>query len=419
MLLIGSAEKTLSPPPGLHMAGYMDRTQPSCGMHDELFVRTVCFSDPAANLNLFLITYDLLGFAVDWQARVTAQVREALQLPGVQVALAASHTHAAPDVMKDAPAEQQFAGVVLQRTVDACRAAYEARAQCLRSEVCTAAVDGVGSVRRLGATVSLPLTLQLFYTDASITAPSLVLAHFPCHPTILSAQNRLYSAEYPGVFVRGLQRLFPEGTTVCFFNGACGDISTRFTRRSQSFDEVERLGNRVVTAAEAALREPRKAASTDVRVQVRTDTVELTPVPPDLELVARLRQHLDATASKSEDALESGGSSDRIRHTQVQALQVLEDHSVLTQEPTMVELVTVSFPGLETYVFWPGEPFSGFADALRADRREETVLVGYAGYIGYLPDVSPQDDPSYEVMMSLYGMAGGQTLLARSEALLK
>lgn len=67
-----------------------------------------------------------------------------------------------------------------------------------------------------------------------------VVMHFACHPTILNASNRNISGDFPGVIQSLMEE---EGYEISFFlNGSGGDISTRFTRQDQSYEEAVRMG---------------------------------------------------------------------------------------------------------------------------------------------------------------------------------
>jgi neutral ceramidase len=418
MLYLGAAEKKLSPPKGLYMAGYADRELPSEGMHDELFVRAVFLANGDQDPGVFVVSCDLLDIPLEWRSRVRQRVRESCSLPGLHVVLVSTHTHAAPDVQRPSPAEQYFAESVLKTIELACYEAYQVRSLCRGWAFGSVDVPSVGSVRRLGKPASLPLTVHTFYTDALPgESPRAAIVHFPCHPTILSAENRLYSAEYPGVVARQLREVLGD-TVVCFLNGAAGDISTRFTRRNQTFQEVERIGGVLAKEALRRIHHPEKvgSAANDTRFEVAERDVTLFPQPaPDSAVLSGIESRLERTAHAGTD----DARAHRIRHTLEQAVQVWRSGGYANTAPTTVQLTAVSFPGCVDYVFWPGEPFSGYATALQNERNRPLVLVGYAGAVGYLPDVDPHEDVSYEVLMSQYGRVGGQRLLDATKDLLR
>ena len=68
------------------------------------------------------------------------------------------------------------------------------------------------------------------------------LLHYAVHPTVLGPDNLLITRDLVGFAVDRVERAL--GMKTCLFlNGAAGNVSTRFTRRAQSFQEAERLGS--------------------------------------------------------------------------------------------------------------------------------------------------------------------------------
>lgn len=67
--------------------------------------------------------------------------------------------------------------------------------------------------------------------------PIAVIVNYPCHPTVLSAENYLISGDFPSYMAKGISRFFP-GCEAMFMQGAAGDISTRHNRRESTFKEL-------------------------------------------------------------------------------------------------------------------------------------------------------------------------------------
>ena len=106
---------------------------------------------------------------------------------------------------------------------------------------------GRGSVAGIGLNRNDPESglvdnevILLYVADPS-GVPLAVLMNHGCHPTVLGYQNLSFSADYPGAARSTLRGVYPD-TIFLFTNGASGDVSTRFTRRDQSFNEVDRMG---------------------------------------------------------------------------------------------------------------------------------------------------------------------------------
>lgn len=90
------------------------------------------------------------------------------------------------------------------------------------------------------------------YSDKSITRFECyqgneilyTLMSLACHPTILNGNNLLLSADLIG-FIR--KKYYEKFNNPCLIaNGCCGDVSTRFYRKSSGVEELERVSNNII-----------------------------------------------------------------------------------------------------------------------------------------------------------------------------
>jgi hypothetical protein len=87
-LRAGVARRTITPPPGIFLVGYGDRTKGNTGVHDDLTATALVLEDGAGRLAI--VALDMLAineFVVD---RVRAR------LDPIEVLLCCSHTHSGP-----------------------------------------------------------------------------------------------------------------------------------------------------------------------------------------------------------------------------------------------------------------------------------------------------------------------------------
>ena len=114
------------------------------------------------------------------------------------------------------------------------------RCRPIRLRSAVGEVPGIGGDRnRPERSVDTRVSILAFEGEQG--DPEAILFHYACHPTVLSADNLDYSADFPGAARQRIRERYPNA--VCLFvNGAAGNISTRFYRHDQSFGEVERLG---------------------------------------------------------------------------------------------------------------------------------------------------------------------------------
>ena len=160
--------------------------------------------------------------------------------------LAASHTHSGPAGVTHAlhPAIEDDVDQELRvRFVETCAAAItKAR------ERRTKAIVHMGRAKTAGFASNRndadgPYSPDVIVLEARALEGRVIgrAVHWTCHPTILSSANLEISADFPGSLRRSLQQT-GDDIPILFLNGAAGDVSTRFTRQGQSWDEVGRVG---------------------------------------------------------------------------------------------------------------------------------------------------------------------------------
>ena len=211
----GVAVRDVTPDGAVPMSGYAVRTAPSAGVYDQLTVRALVVERTA------LVTVDVVGLHED----TCAQVRAACRPWAEHVLVHATHTHGGPVSMPG----RLGAGLVdawLASVVESCRDAV-AQASQERQEVTLlagyGADPGVANNRRRPdgpMDPALPV-LQLARADGSVLA---TLVSYACHPVVLSADNQLITADYPGPVRRTLEEQI--GGTVLFATGCAGDQNT-------------------------------------------------------------------------------------------------------------------------------------------------------------------------------------------------
>ncbi|MGQ3480090.1 hypothetical protein [Paenibacillus sp. TY11] len=70
--------------------------------------------------------------------------------------------------------------------------------------------------------------------------PLVSLINIACHPTVLAKDNLFISSDYIGELREEYFNL--NQAPAIIMNGECGDVSTRFTRKGDDFEETRRIG---------------------------------------------------------------------------------------------------------------------------------------------------------------------------------
>ncbi len=250
-LRAGAAQRDITPPAGLAMAGFGARTAPATGAHDPLSVRALVIEDTA------LLVADVIGI----EAAMAARIRARCALPAENVVIAALHTHGGPGSMR---ARMRVAADAawLDRLETACITALDAAAAAARPADLSFAAGtdpGLASNRRhAGGPVDRLLPcLRLRGTDGAWIA---VLASWACHPVVLGPDNLRWTADHPHFLRAALEAAHP-GAVAIAATGCCGDVNTGHSAQAslsgapaaeRSFARARALGEGIAAAILAA-----------------------------------------------------------------------------------------------------------------------------------------------------------------------
>ena len=233
--------------------------------------------------------------------------------------------------------------------------------------------------------------------------PIAVMMNYGCHPTVMGYQNLYFTADFPGAARAALRQLYPE-TLFLFTNGASGDVSTRFTRRGQTFAEVERLGR--LLAGEVLKRMQTLTPLGDPELRASTLDVELKFRPFPDEATAqreetRLQAELDRLKASAAAHGEIRRATTRVEGAAGQRLMAKELGG-RASNPSQIQVLSIGDLAL---VGLPGEPFTRTVQEIKTlSPRPFTAVVSYANdYQGYFPDAGSIAQGSYEALISPYG----------------
>lgn len=440
----------ITPPIPCGMGGYAARTGPAEGVHDPLCVRSVVLE--AGGERVALVTCDILNFDRPMVVQVREQAGKLLGIPPDRIMLLASHTHAgpAPHGWAARMASPQHPGAASAHasppgyldwlSLQLVSSLAQAAARLEEVE----AAGGVAPVAGLGGNRTDPFlpydpTLRLLALEAGGDLQA-VLLNYGCHPTVLGAENRLISADWPGAAVSALARSLGGGAWVGFAQGCAGDVSPRFTRREQSFAEVERHGQALAGAALTALGRLERGRKVR-RIGAASRVTRLAPRPlPDLEEAQR---QVTVAAARLAQLRNGGAPAGAVRQafTALQGAQLALEQSRRqgaqaagrpgdqSAAPTGgqpgnldldCEVQAVCLGDEVAIVGIAGEPFSSLGRAIRERSPFPVTLVaGYAnGYCGYLPDRAAFGRGGYEALSALAEPGSGEQLVEVALALL-
>jgi neutral ceramidase len=263
-------------------------------------------------------------------------------------------------------------------------------------------VAGIGLNRNDPENGPVDNELTVFYVENLAGFPLAVMMNHGCHPTVLGYQNLLFSADYPGAARSTLRRIYPDKIFL-FMNGASGDVSTRFTRRDQSFGEMERMGRLLAGEVLKVMQAIKTGPIAELAARTMDIELKFRRFPPE----EHARRELERLQAELEALKAAGAAHGEIRRaiTQVEGatgqLMMVQELAGRSANDSQIQLLTIGDLAL---VGIPGEPFTRTVfDIKAASPKPFTAVVSYANdYQGYFPDEHTVQEGSYEALISPY-----------------
>lgn len=407
-LFVGYGEADITPEPGMPMAGYINRAGKAIGAHDALKAR-VAYIDVGGE-EAILAVLDLIRVDDALWRRLASAISKATGVREGRVLIAATHTHSGPEVstgiwstqelmVRDKEAINEYLRALEYLVASASLTAMERSVRVAEVRVGVEEVSGVATNRvSSDGVIDKELTLMsLEYVGGG----RLLIVNYACHPTVLGPDNVLYSGDLAGLTAE-LARTY-LGADVIYLNGAAGNVSTRFSRNKQDFEEALRKASVLADSVASAYVNSRPVYVGQLRVKSRETALRLRP-PIDESLISKLKGEL---LRRLEEARRSGASPSVIRSLErdVYAVKIAERRNKLLKGVKSVKaLITAAWLGEGVALLtFPGELFVEYQlDLKEAVKPSTLLLAGYAnGYVGYVPYPGYSGKGCYEELVSI------------------
>ena len=419
---VGAAVVDITPPPGLRMAGYGARRGVAEGTLTPLKARILVLR--ADGRHAVLIVVDAVAVGRALTAAVRARLREQIRVSASEVMLAATHTHSAVSLVTGGDVPPWLDGSDEPGRIERVAAAVEegvlraaAAAQPARFTTAELTVPGVSRNRRDPDGPGGD-RFRILVAERSVDRrPIAVLINGDVHPTVLEADNLLYSPDFPGAAATAVEEV--TGAAGIFLTGTAGDVNPVW--RTHTADEARRIGRIIgVAAAGAALR---LQAAGDPHWVVNLSRADDLPVEgPDASVLSPLPP---ASAMATVELAEQAASptqqslSSRLRYVEerISELRRSDPHLLAVREElriahrladcgqgpggrsrrTQVQVLRLGSGCV--LVALPGEFFVETRKILE-DRLgvPHVIVAGYANdYVGYVPPAGEFARAGYEV----------------------
>ena len=405
-------KKSLDLPLPIYLSGYSDRQQPATAIHDPLNIS--CFYLSTAEKEVAVFGLDILGIYDGYYEKLTKAVTDAVARPNLAVVFSSAHTHSAPGFdhfrsHQDLHRQEFLQEIIAKATMILQEAPQLAQPATL--SYFEKPLDNVGANRRnKNVKVNTVLrTLNFNFADKKA-----VIVNFNCHPTHMSAKNLLISKDYQGA---AMDELETQGYLPMFLQGACGDVSTRFTRKEQTFEDMARIAHifaEEIKTAQPGM--PLEITDFDYR-EYNFEIPKKQYQTPEF-----YRQEIAKYQKKLEDNRGTMAAADlRLYETALQGIQVESQYAEFQDKiVTAVRCGILRLGQQAALVFLPFELFSKIADQITAAAKIPfTMIIGYSfDGLGYLPDLASFDQSGYEVLSCTYQKGAGETVADKVSELL-
>ncbi len=454
-LRVGMAEADITPPAGFPIAGYYHERLAD-GVIDPLKAKAIVFRD--AHADAAIVVCDLIGIATDLSQAVRQRASEKTGIPVSHIVISATHSHTAPDYMKELylklgregqePLRAAYIDKLINGPVQAIAKAHAAAKPAALE--CGSAMQAIpvsfnrrsvmrdGSVRtwmshddlqvvRAAGPIDPEIALLSVRDDAG--QPLGILSNFALHLDTVGGLK--WSADYPFFIEQTLRKAAGSEVVSIFGTGCCGDIN-HVNPRNKDRNKADFIGNSIGESIQKQLGQLKRLERTDLVVKSRVARLPLQDATK--EEVANSIKILDAANRKEKVEFLDHVTAykklilDQLRHREPHANTAAHitwglSRSLAGIGETLPVDVTVMTLGSDVaIVCLPGEVFVELGLAIKQGSPFRTTLVielcNSVESI-YVPHRAAYAGGSYEVTNSNLQPGAGEMLVETALSLLR
>ncbi len=411
---VGFSQVNITPPIGVLLSGY-DNFRQSKGIHDELFGR-ILIIDNKDELLCF-IQMDILCVENYFVEKIYDKVKY-LGIKKNNIIVGATHTHSGPKGVSDningifkglesvfGDYNKELVEDYVRKLAEGVKFALDNREKC-EIQIGVSHVYDVCTERH---NTEFPWDTGLFTMEFLLSnGKKILMYNFACHPTIMNQENLYITADLPSGVLKYLEDSYDM---VIFTNGSAGDISTRFTRKESSFNEVDRLGENLASAIKSSLENPIYKGTIN-KLKVKSYNLDLEI--KDIDSVENAEKILYELKRKVEEAKKEGISPGDLRLieseyegacTNLRFAKYIDKMDKLSIEINIIKINDWNF------ITIPGELFSSLGKKIKETGKN--IILGYTnGYYLYFADKKSFDSKYYEASSSIIKRGQGEKIIS-------
>ncbi len=428
-MFAGTAKIEITPKGNVWMDG-MIRSHRSTGVHDPLFARVLVLANSQeVSRNFAVISVDVCGLD-EKSANLTRRlIEKKTGIPAKQTIIAATHTHSGPATIGFFnQAEEKYREEMEEKIVNCA-----VRAAQLITPVAVGCASGreetISHYRRLLADdghivmnwepfpaerLKGPLgeidpelgVLKIVKRDEPEQIICLLFNHAG-HPNVMSGDNYLLSADYPGMATGLLEKEF--GCNAIFVNGAQGTMDIDGTK-DRDWEGVERTGTALAQATIQTAAQVHLSKTATVRGAATNYSLPARQISePELNWAKKVLKETDGKIQVMAD-----GVGDDYKAKLLVELHEKQGQSI------SVEQVCFAI-GDCAFISFPGELFTEIGVRIKSESPfQHTCIIGLAnGCIGYIPTREAISQGGYEVDTRCCGDAAEDIVVENSLVLLR
>jgi hypothetical protein len=238
---VSIVKKIINPVNPSYLSGQINRVSKHTGILDDIYAYSMILEFDKTKL--CLLSYDLLQFDDYLSLRIRNRISDELKIDKNNIFTIPSHTHAAPEALKDglfgikteSEVSEGYLELIETISLEGAIEANQSLENCYM-EYAECSIGGFyGNRNDKDKPSDKQIRFLLFKNNMSCLG---ILVNLSCHPTILGVQNTLISADLVGAIRKGLEDRYH--CPVFMTNGAEGDISNRHYRLSSDQLELKR-----------------------------------------------------------------------------------------------------------------------------------------------------------------------------------
>ena len=434
-LRAGVAIVDISPKEGIELAGYPHFPRHNTGIHDPLYASCIYLDNEC--VKVALVSLDLLFFSKKYVMAVRKRISEKTKIPPQNIMIFCTHTHSGPwcsgrldieALEKGLKPDEEYMITLQDKIVELVCEAYNNTFEAkigIDKGYC-GKEQGVGGNRLDPNGLYDPDVWVLGVKDMDDRWRA-IMVEYALHPTVIHAESTLVTADYPGYIRKYFSHTKPDAVFL-FAQGTSGNLSTRYFRKAQDFEEACRIGTTIAIEADRVLNSMELFSEVELQVKSEEVDVDLKILPSREEA----EKAVIAARKELEDAKLRNAPYTEIRSTEVRLLgaENLLGYVLMREKGRKIDLLEDEIPaevqgiliGDAVIIGLQGEIFVEYGLKIKSESiNKKTIVVELANGClpGYLCTQESYLQGGYEANTSLLTARTGDNFVNASLKLIK